>query len=130
MTTTEPRTWRIEMPVGAELLSANHRFHWRQKARITKQLRTDAFWLAKAAKVPPLKRVHVTCIYQPPESRGVRDVANLAPSAKAAVDGALVDAGVIPDDSDTYMTGPDMRRGEACPGGRLVLILAELPTPE
>ena len=39
------------------------------------------------------------------------DVGNLYPTAKAIVDG-LVDAGVIPDDSNEWVTGPDMRAGE------------------
>lgn len=36
------------------------------------------------------------------------------PTAKAIVDG-LVDAGVIPDDSNEWVTGPDMRAGEKRP---------------
>jgi crossover junction endodeoxyribonuclease RusA len=39
------------------------------------------------------------------------DAGNLYPTAKAIVDG-LVDAGVIPDDSNEWVTGPDMRAGE------------------
>lgn len=40
--------------------------------------------------------------------------------------GALVDAGVLKDDSDTYLIGPDMRRGDIYLQGRLVLRIAEL----
>jgi hypothetical protein len=46
-------------------------------------------------------------------------------SAKAAVDG-LVDAGVLTDDSDEYLTGPDMRPGPVEKSGRLVLHITEL----
>ena len=116
------------MPPGLELLNANHRPHWSARARVTKDLRWAAYVIAKKAKVPPLARAHVKCIYQPPTARAVKDVANLAPSAKALVDGALVDAGVLPDDSDTYLVGPDMRRGNTHPKGRLVLIITELET--
>lgn len=123
---TTPRSWRIEFPPRQELLNANDRLHWRPKNRITQQLRGDAFKLAKAAKVPPLKRVHVEGIYEPPDRRR-RDVANLYPSFKAAIDGALVDVGVLPDDDSKHLLGPDMRLGEPYPGGRLVLIITELP---
>jgi hypothetical protein len=118
------------MPAGQELLTSNQRLNRYKQARIVKQLRSDAFYLAKYAKVPPLERAHVICIYQPPPKRGVKDVGNLAPSAKALVDGAIGDAGILPDDSDTYMTGPDMRRStKTCEGGRLLLVITELITP-
>ena len=111
------------MPPGLELLNANHRPHWSARARVTKDLRWAAYVIAKRAKIPRLARAHVTCIYQPPPVRAVKDAANLAPSAKALVDGALVDAGVLTDDSDLYLVGPDMRRGNTHPKGRLVLVI-------
>ena len=120
------REWRLEMPPGMELLNANHRPHWSARARITKDLRWAAYVIAKKAKIPPLARARVRCFYESPPTRAVKDVANLAPSAKALVDGALVDAGVLVDDSDTYLIGPDMRRGPVHPQGRLVLVITEL----
>jgi hypothetical protein len=46
------------------------------------------------------------------KTRGGRwDAGNLYPTAKAVVDG-LVDAGVIFDDSNEYVVGPDLRAGE------------------
>lgn len=126
---TTGRTWTIAMPAGQTLLTANQRMHWSKRARITKQLRSDAFLMAKYAKIPALERAQVVCVYEPPPVRGVKDVGNLAPSAKALVDGAICDAGVLPDDSDAYMVGPDMRRGrQPHPGGRLLLIITELTT--
>ena len=38
-----------------------------------------------------------------------RDVNNWQPTAKALVDG-LVDAGVLEDDNDAHLVGPDLRR--------------------
>lgn len=128
---TPGRTWSLQMPAGQELLTSNQRLNRYKQARIVKQLRSDAYYLAKYAKVPHLQRAHVVCVYQPPPTRGVKDVGNLAPSAKALVDGAICDAKVLPDDSDAYMTGPDMRRStQTHPGGRLLLVITELTTKD
>jgi hypothetical protein len=42
----------------------------------------------------------------------------------------LVDAGVLPDDDAAHLDGPDMRIGDVCHGGRLVLHLTETPGGE
>ena len=120
------RSWRIEFPARQELLNCNDRNHWSKAARITKQLRSDGFLLGKGAKLPKLQRVLVEGVYEPPDRRK-RDAANLYPSFKAAIDGALVDTGCLPDDDSKHLIGPDMRLGEPYPGGRLVLIVHELP---
>jgi Holliday junction resolvase RusA-like endonuclease len=94
------------------------------RARLTRDLRQAAYLCAKNAKVPHLARAHVIAEYRPPDRRK-RDSHNLFLSAKAAVDG-LVDAGVLTDDSDEYLTGPDMRPGPIEKSGRLVLHITEL----
>lgn len=127
------RTWTVELPAGMPLLNANKRQHHMVRARLTKAIRDAAHMLTLADRVPALKRAHVVCEYRPPDRRR-RDVHNLYPSAKAAVDG-LVDAGVLPDDSDEYLTGPDMRlgvvirqgpRGAPIRHGQLILHITEL----
>jgi crossover junction endodeoxyribonuclease RusA len=118
------RTWTVELPAGLPLLNANRRQHHFVKARLTKAIRDAAHIFALADRIPGLKRAHIVVEYRPPDRRH-RDVHNLYPSAKAAVDG-LVDAGVLPDDSDEYLTGPDMRPGDVTPGGQLVLHITEL----
>lgn len=120
------RFWELFMPAGMDLLTANQRLHWAAKSRVTKDLRWTAYLLAKQTRIPALKRARIWCVYQPPGTRGIRDVANLAPTAKAQVDG-LVDAHILADDSDQYLVGPDMRRGATHAQGRLVLLIAELP---
>lgn len=122
--TTPGRTWTVAMPSRQKLLNANDRLNRYAKARIVKQLRTDAFKLAKHAKVPLLQRAQIDCFYQPPDSRR-RDPANWADSAKACVDG-FVDAGMLSDDSTAYLDGPFMRIGAKHPGGRLVFLITEL----
>lgn len=121
---TEPRTWTVELPAGMTLLNANDRLHHQAKADLTRAIRDAAHVCTRRDKVPHLKRAHIVVEYRPPDRRR-RDVHNLYPSAKAATDGA-VDAGVLRDDSDEYLTGPDMRVGDVVKGGQLVLHITEL----
>jgi crossover junction endodeoxyribonuclease RusA len=44
----------------------------------------------------------VTLHYQPGDNRRMRDPMNLTASSKPAIDG-LVDAGLVPDDTDVYV---------------------------
>lgn len=118
------RVWTIELPAGMRLLNANDRVHWAKKARITRQLRDTACWLARHQKIPTLRCARIIAEYRPPDRRR-RDPANWSPSAKAAVDG-LVDAGVLPDDDARHLVGPDMRIGQATPRGQLVLRIHEI----
>jgi crossover junction endodeoxyribonuclease RusA len=118
------RTWVIEFPAGQKLLNANDRLHHMAKYRITKQLRADAFLLAKAAKIPHLERARIDCTYEPPDQRR-RDAANWQDAAKPLVDG-LVDARVLDDDDHTRLEGPFMHIGDVHPGGRIVLEITEL----
>lgn len=120
----EPRTWMVALPLGLPLLNANRRQHHMAKARLTRAIRNATRMFALADHIPALARAHIVAEYRPPDRRR-RDVHNLYPSAKAAVDG-LVDAGVLPDDSDAYLIGPDMRLGEQAKLGQLVLHITEL----
>lgn len=107
----ERRMWTLQHT--GPRLSANVRLHHQQKAQL------DALWrgigkrLAQAAKIPPLGRAHVLVEWRPRDNRR-RDPANLAPLAKAFVDG-LVDAKVLPDDDAGHLDGPDCRLGEPVP---------------
>lgn len=118
------RTWTVELPAGLPLLNANRRPHHQVRAKLTREIRAAALVCTKAAGVPHLQRAHIIAEYRPPNRRP-RDVHNLYPSAKAAVDG-VVDAGVLTDDTDEYLTGPDMRPGAVERFGRLVLHITEL----
>jgi crossover junction endodeoxyribonuclease RusA len=91
------------------LISANDRMHWAAKARRTKELRSRAFWIARAQHLQPMERAHlVVTIHWTNRSRR-RDVSNLAPTIKALVDGFVQDAGLLPDDDDLHLIGPDLR---------------------
>lgn len=121
------RSWSVALPAGLTLLNANRRMHWARRAELTRNIRAASFACVKSAKVPRLRRAQIVVEFRPPDRRR-RDVHNLYPSAKAAIDG-LVDAGVLPDDSDRYLVGPDMRAGEVAPLARLVLHITELEVP-
>ncbi|WP_433252940.1 hypothetical protein ACQPYK_08705 [Streptosporangium sp. CA-135522] len=118
------RTWTISLPAGTPLLNANQRLHHAPKAKLTAAIREEARKATEEARVPALRCAHIFGIFCPPTKRR-RDVGNLYPSFKAAIDGA-VDAGMLPDDSDDYLLGPDMRIGETIRGGQLHLLVIEL----
>jgi Holliday junction resolvase RusA-like endonuclease len=113
------------MPPGIELLNANDRIHYKVRARKTERLRSEAF--RTVGKHPmTFGRVKVRCIFRAPDNRR-RDTANLYPSFKSILDG-LVDAGVIHDDNDKYVTEFSLLRGENLPRvkyGQLILELIE-----
>lgn len=46
-----------------------------------------------------------------------------------ALDG-ITDAGVLVDDSSAFLEGPFMHIGDHYPGGKLVLLITELPESE
>lgn len=129
------RTWTIQIPAPAGWLSANGRTDHRALAAVIKAWREAARVYALQAKLPRgLARVHVLARCHFVINRR-RDVGNAYPTAKAAVDG-LVDYGLIADDNDDILLGPDMRRGpnvdkKAYPGGGLLtLTVTELSGDE
>lgn len=118
----EPRILRIEMPPGLPLLNANDRIHYRERAKKTEKLRSEAFRIATGSLMS-FGKVRIRCIYRAPDNRR-RDVANLYPSFKAAIDGAT-SAGVLPDDNDKYVKSVELLRGENLPKGQLILEFIE-----
>jgi len=129
MPATTPRTWRIEFPPGLELLSSNQLGgKWQKRYRILTPIKDAAIVLARKAKIPHLERAAIVVEFRPPTGRKrvVREVHNLAPTAKVAIDG-LVKAGVLTDDSDRYVADVSFRPGEPHPLGQLVLIITDLP---
>lgn len=110
-------------------LSANGRLHWAVKGQRTGWIRTLAYVRTRTdAAGATYERVHIlaTIAYPPPRRR--RDVTNAMPMVKACVDG-LVDAGLLPDDDDTRVVGPDLRPDpEPAPPGyyRVTLTITHL----
>lgn len=98
----------FELPL-AEIISANARIHWAKKAEKTKSLRNRAYLVAWEARLetPAFDLVRLEVRIGWPDKRR-RDAANLSPTLKALIDG-FVDAGLLPDDDDQHLIGPDLR---------------------
>lgn len=117
----------LYIPAPDAWINQNDRTHRMAVARLTKAWRWAAHVAAKDARLPTFEqRVRITATIHKLHGRQY-DAANWSPTAKAAVDG-LRDAGVLLDDSNKYVVGPDMRAGERATGrAYLTLILEEAP---
>ena len=104
------------VPTG-RILNANQRLHWAKRSAMTKLLRVEASLHAHG--LAPMQRAHLTVAVGWPDKRR-RDVHNVFSTIKACVDG-FVDAGLLPDDSDAHLTGPDLRAHVAGVKGYVVL---------
>jgi len=91
------------------VMNANQREHWAVAGRKKRVLRDLGFATLKARRVAPMERASIQCFVRYPKLARRRDVHNLYPTAKHLIDG-MVDAGLLPDDSDEYLIGPDMRK--------------------
>lgn len=105
-------------------INSNDRMHHMAKARLVKAWRNSAAWAARDAGLKPITRhVHITASIHKLHGRQY-DASNWAPTGKAAIDG-LRDAGVLFDDSNKYVTGPDMRAGERATGRAYLALTIE-----
>lgn len=111
---TRAGAYTLELSSRLVPLNANERLHWAAKSGRTRDWRQLACVTARQARVPSMARARIVVTVSFPDKRR-RDVHNLYPTAKALVDG-LIDAGVLPDDDDAHLIGPDMRRGPRCSG--------------
>ena len=113
--------WTLTIESALPMLNLNQRYHWAKKAQLTKHWRQLALANAMAAGLPRnLQNVHITAHVIKSTSRQY-DVHNLMPTLKACVDG-LVDYGLIPDDTNKHLTGPDLRQGgKGEPGIRITI---------
>ena len=117
-------SWIIELPITRPL-SLNDREHWAVKAKRTREVRGHVAHVARAAGIPQLNRPRATLHYSPRDKRR-RDVENLVPTSKVAVDG-LVQCGVLADDDAAHFT-PTMPILEPPNGkrGRLWLVVEQV----
>lgn len=98
-----PDEWTLWDPNRPWTANTERRWHHMERARHVKECRARFYWYAKAARIPILDKITVTATPHSKDRRWRPDVAACYPAVKAAIDG-LVDAGVIPDDTDQYLT--------------------------
>ena len=106
--------WRLTVPAGMELVSANQRLHWAVKARRVKTLRQWAAWETRRLEVPTIERVAISVWVHPGARTRRLDASNYAPTVKALVDG-VVDAGALPDDSGKHVIAETYKAGARWP---------------
>lgn len=97
----------VEVTEPAARINLNQRYHWRTKARLTREWRGAAYVAAcQQLGRGPAERAREACFVRvrfPVVDPGKRrDPENWAPTSKALVDG-LVDAGVWPDDDESHV---------------------------
>lgn len=102
---TEPRTWFIRTRWTKPPISDNSRLHWTATHRIKQDVRREVARLVAVAGIPPLGRCEVNVEYTPRDNRR-RDTDNLGTFRKVVAD-AVVDAGVVPDDTPEFMSKPE-----------------------
>ena len=119
----------LTIPAPCAWINANERLHWAEKARRTRIWRYTARGAVLAQAKGATFDVPVQITVTVHKARAGRwDATNLAPTGKALIDG-LVDAGVIPDDSNEYVVGPDMRAGEKRDAACVVVTVRAINQP-
>ena len=115
------RQLTLTIPAPCDWLNSNQRLHRMVSAARIRTWRHETHMAAAEDDTwaPFDGPVHIVCTVHKTRA-GRWDAGNLYPTAKAIVDG-LVDAGVIPDDSNDWVVGPDMRAGEKRPEACVVV---------
>lgn len=123
---TPARIAILDVNAPAPWVSMNDRSHWHAKAKLTKRWRTASAWQARAAKVRPFTcpvRIRAVVHKATPNRY---DAHNLAPTAKAVIDG-LVDAGVLAGDDNDRLVSLEMAAGTRREVASLVLYIEAVP---
>lgn len=113
----------ITVPAPTQWLNANHRKHWAAKARDVRLWRDAACIHTRRVTRHSFgdRQVHITAWCHMKTARKF-DAGNYAPTAKACVDG-MRDAGLLVEDDNAHVLGPDMRAGEPWATPALVLVI-------
>lgn len=108
--------------------NAERRMHWAERSRRARTVRQIA--AVHARKLTPAERFEATVTVCYPNASRRQDPANVAGTvAKAAIDGAVTDRGLLPDDDSEHLVAVTYRRGENTgrPGWyRLILTFDEV----
>lgn len=124
-----------------EILNANHRHHWHEKARRTATIRNKAMTARLQNRAPRLDRAHCLALLEFTDRR-TRDANNYADTIKPAIDGIVSGPPhtphwphrLLPDDDSNHLIGPDIRIGHnpaLRPGWtRLTLTFHKIPATQ
>ena len=119
-------TFAFSLTPGDILNSNDRSLHWGAKARRAKALRQRAAIAWRLAGSPQMSRARLLVTVTYPTGHR-RDVANLQATVKPLVDGMVHPfpgvRGLLPDDDDDHLIGPDMRHILPNTPGRYVLTL-------
>ncbi|MFB9926029.1 hypothetical protein ACFORO_12380 [Amycolatopsis halotolerans] len=112
---TDPIEIDVPLHKGKPPLTHNLRLHRQEEARRAKKIRESVGWKAKAMLLGHHRHITVQLHYLPGDNKR-RDAPNLTATSKPAIDG-LVDAGLVRDDNDDYVTEimPIIHRGQGQP---------------
>lgn len=113
-----------KVPWGLLSLNAERKLHWSARKAVAAYWRSNTESAVRMAGIPPMGRVHVVVYFHKATNR-MYDVSNLLPVAKSCVDG-MVDAGIIEDDNNHFLIGPDMRAGTKSSTPHVVIEIIDL----
>lgn len=105
------------------LVNRERKLHHHQRAAFVREWREAFGWLIRAARVPPLRAANVTVNHH--YKGRTPDVGACLPAAKASID-ALVDCGVLPDDSPEFVRSLTFTAPQHGPGHAIELVIEEV----
>lgn len=109
--------YRIKLSWPDKALWQNRQSHWSRKANAVRAAKSEAWALAKGAKVKPDPRARLEFYFHPPDGRR-RDLHNMPATQKAAIDGIAEAMGV--DDQHFRVSWPE-EWGAPAKGGEVVV---------
>jgi hypothetical protein len=112
----------LTIPAPCKPLNSNDRLHWQVKRKRTAAWRARAHVAAIQAGRPKLDRAHVTATIHPLTRRKF-DAGNFYPTVKACIDGIVGDTGLLPDDDNAHLVGPDIDPGDKAEAFTVVLVI-------
>jgi len=119
---------KLILPYPPSELLLNKHTHWRVKADATNLARIDAYYMAfdqGAHRNKPMASVALDITFYPPKGR-VADTDSLYGALKPIIDGGLVDAGIIKDDSPKVIKLVSLHVGEKSDNPRTEITVEEV----
>ena len=116
--------WTLEDKERPWTANAERSWHYHKRAKVVREARERWAWLAKAERIPALKKISIEAVPLRTSRKSLPDVAACYPAVKAAIDG-LVDAGVVPDDDPAHVCKITFCASEISTNDGLCLIIRD-----